>query len=137
MLQFTCFLIHSCNIDLNGSHHIFLLHEFMRWEFRNGVKQRRTTWQDGVLGTNCPIPPNSNWTYKFQMKDQIGTFNYFPSTKVHRAFGGFGAINIAQRSVISVPYHIPDAEFTLLVSDWFKNFSSHKVRESSHQERES
>ncbi|XP_021908147.1 L-ascorbate oxidase homolog [Carica papaya] len=85
----------------------------------NGVKQRRTSWQDGVLGTNCPIPPNSNWTYKFQLKDQIGTFTYFLSTLMHRASGGFGALNINQRSVISIPYPTPDGDFTLLVSDWF------------------
>ncbi|KAJ4849482.1 hypothetical protein Tsubulata_030297 [Turnera subulata] len=91
----------------------------------NGVKQRRTSWQDGVLGTNCPIPPNSNWTYKFQTKDQIGTFNYFPSTALHRAAGGFGGFNVIQRSVISVPYPVPEAEFTLLVGDWYK--TDHKV----------
>ncbi|KAF2295153.1 hypothetical protein GH714_031739 [Hevea brasiliensis] len=51
----------------------------------NGIKQRKNSWQDGVLGTNCPIPPNSNYTYKFQTKDQIGTFTYFPSTLLHRA----------------------------------------------------
>lgn len=78
-----------------------------------------------MLGTNCPIPPNSNWTYKFQTKDQIGTFTYFPSTKLHRAVGGFGGFNIAQRSVISIPYPIPDGEFTLLIGDWYK--SNHKV----------
>ncbi|XP_059641158.1 L-ascorbate oxidase homolog [Cornus florida] len=91
----------------------------------NGVKQRKTSWQDGVLGTNCPIPPNSNWTYKMQVKDQIGTYTYFPSTLMHRAAGGFGGLNIASRSVISVPYPKPAEEFTLLVSDWFK--SDHKV----------
>ncbi|MED6218548.1 hypothetical protein PIB30_027622 [Stylosanthes scabra] len=91
----------------------------------NGIKQRRTSWQDGVLGTNCPIPPKSNWTYKFQLKDQIGTYTYFPSTKLHRAAGGFGALNIAQRSVIDIPYPAPDAEFTLLVGDWYK--TNHKV----------
>ncbi|KAF3438896.1 hypothetical protein FNV43_RR17171 [Rhamnella rubrinervis] len=91
----------------------------------NGVKQRKTPWQDGVLGTNCPIPPNTNWTYKFQTKDQIGTFNYFPSTILHRLAGGFGAFNVAQRSVISIPYPIPVGEFTLLIGDWFK--TDHKV----------
>ncbi|XLU41649.1 hypothetical protein S245_036463, partial [Arachis hypogaea] len=91
----------------------------------NGIKQRRTSWEDGVLGTNCPIPPKSNWTYKFQLKDQIGTYTYFPSTKLHKAAGGFGALNIAQRSVISIPYPAPDAEFTLLVGDWYK--TNHKV----------
>ncbi|KAK3222892.1 hypothetical protein Dsin_009917 [Dipteronia sinensis] len=91
----------------------------------NGIKQRRTSWQDGVLGTNCPIPPNSNWTYKFQLKDQIGTYTYFPSTLLHRAVGGFGAINVAARSVIAIPYQIPDAECTFLVSDWYN--ASHKA----------
>ncbi|KAK9948791.1 hypothetical protein M0R45_004353 [Rubus argutus] len=85
----------------------------------NGIKQRKTTWQDGVLGTNCPIPPNTSWRYKFQTKDQIGTFTYFPSTKLHRAAGGFGGFNVAQRSVIAVPYPIPTGEFTVLVGDWY------------------
>ncbi|KAJ0040819.1 hypothetical protein Pint_28127 [Pistacia integerrima] len=93
----------------------------------NGVKQRRTSWQDGVLGTNCPIPQNTNWTYKFQLKDQVGTYNYFPSTQMHRVFGGYGALNIAARSVISIPYPIPAQEFTILVSDWYKNFGDHKA----------
>lgn len=78
-----------------------------------------------MLGTNCPIPPNSNWTYQFQAKDQIGTFFYFPSTKLHRAAGGFGGFNIVQRSVIPIPYPQPDGEFTLLVGDWYK--TDHKV----------
>ncbi|KAI4314927.1 hypothetical protein L6164_027787 [Bauhinia variegata] len=91
----------------------------------NGIKQRRTSWQDGVLGTNCPIPPNTNWTYKFQLKDQIGTYTYFPSTKLHKAAGGFGGLNIAQRSVITIPYPQPAGEFTLLVGDWYK--TNHKV----------
>ncbi|XP_050366896.1 L-ascorbate oxidase homolog [Argentina anserina] len=91
----------------------------------NGIKQRKSVWQDGVLGTNCPIPPNTSWRYKFQTKDQIGTFSYFPSTKLHRAAGGFGGFNVAHRSVIPVPYPIPAEEFTVLVGDWYK--TSHKV----------
>ncbi|PHT56939.1 L-ascorbate oxidase -like protein [Capsicum baccatum] len=91
----------------------------------NGIKQRKNSWQDGVLGTNCPIPPNSNYTYKFQTKDQIGSYTYFPSTQLHRAVGGFGALNVYARSVIAVPYAKPAGDFTLLIGDWFK--SSHKV----------
>ncbi|CAH1417465.1 unnamed protein product [Lactuca virosa] len=91
----------------------------------NGIKQRKESWQDGVLGTNCPIPPKTNWTYHMQVKDQIGTFSYFPSTAMHRAVGGFGGFNIQARPVIFVPYLKPVAEFTLLVSDWWK--SDHKT----------
>ena len=92
---------------------------------RNGIKQRKNSWQDGVLGTNCPIPPNSNYTYKFQAKDQIGSYTYFPSTLMHRAAGGFGALNIYHRSVIPIPYPNPDGDFTLLLGDWYK--TNHKV----------
>ncbi|XP_061363417.1 L-ascorbate oxidase homolog [Gastrolobium bilobum] len=91
----------------------------------NGINLRRMSWQDGVLGTNCPIPPNTNWTYQFQVKDQIGTYTYFPSTKIHKAAGGFGGFNIAQRIVIPIPYPAPDGEFTLLIGDWYK--TNHKV----------
>lgn len=95
---------------------------------RNGIKQRKNSWQDGVLGTNCPIPPNSNYTYKFQTKDQIGTFTYFPSTLFHKAAGGFGAINVYERPRIPIPFPDPAGDFTLLVGDWYK--TSHKVRKN-------
>ncbi|KAF7809796.1 L-ascorbate oxidase-like protein [Senna tora] len=91
----------------------------------NGIKQRKNSWQDGVLGTNCPIPPNSNYTYKFQTKDQIGSYSYFPSTLIHRAAGGFGGLNVYHRSVIPIPYPNPDGDFTLLVGDWYK--TNHKT----------
>ncbi|GJN24309.1 hypothetical protein PR202_gb12044 [Eleusine coracana subsp. coracana] len=86
----------------------------------NGIKQRKNSWQDGVAGTNCPIPPGGNYTYKFQSKDQIGTFTYFPSLAMHRAAGGFGAFNVYQRPAIPVPYPLPAGDFTLLVGDWYK-----------------
>ncbi|KAJ1419100.1 Multicopper oxidase, type 1 [Sesbania bispinosa] len=95
----------------------------------NGIKQRKNSWQDGVLGTNCPIPPNSNYTYKFQTKDQIGTYTYFPSTKLHKASGGFGGLNVYHRSVIPIPYPNPDGDFTLLIGDWYK--TSHKILSQS------
>ncbi|XP_008792598.2 L-ascorbate oxidase homolog [Phoenix dactylifera] len=91
----------------------------------NGIKQRKNSWQDGVLGTNCPIPPGSNYTYKFQTKDQIGSFTYFLSTGMQRAAGGFGALNVYQRPQIPVPYAKPDGDFSLLVGDWYK--AGHKA----------
>lgn len=91
----------------------------------NGIKQRKNSWQDGVLGTNCPVPPNSNYTYKFQAKDQIGSFTYFPSTLMHKTAGAFGALNVWQRSVIPIPYPKPVGDFTLLIGDWYKY--NHKV----------
>ena len=87
---------------------------------RNGVQQRRNSWQDGVYGTNCPIPPGQNFTYVLQVKDQIGSYFYFPSLAFHKAAGGYGGIKIASRSVIPVPFPPPAGDFTVLVGDWFK-----------------
>lgn len=92
----------------------------------NGIKQRKNSWQDGVVGTNCPIPPNANFTYKFQTKDQIGSYTYFPSTSMHRAAGGYGAINVYERPKIPIPFPNPEGDFTLLIGDWYKS-TSHKT----------
>ncbi|KVI03770.1 Cupredoxin [Cynara cardunculus var. scolymus] len=77
-------------------------HQFgpKKFVWRNGLQHRRNSWQDGVLGTNCPIPAGWNWTYVFQVKDQIGSFFYFPSTNFQRAAGGYGGIIINNRDVI-------------------------------------
>ncbi|PON53825.1 Copper-resistance protein [Parasponia andersonii] len=84
-----------------------------------GVQQRRSSWQDGVLGTNCPIPPKWNWTYNFQVKDQIGSFFYFPSLHFQRASGGFGGFTINNRAIIPIPFDTPDGDITILIGDWY------------------
>ncbi|CAL1386091.1 unnamed protein product [Linum trigynum] len=85
----------------------------------SGVQQRKNSWQDGVLGTNCPIPPGSNYTYHFQVKDQIGSFMYYPSTAMHKAAGGFGGLHINSRLLIPVPYPDPEDDYTVIINDWY------------------
>jgi hypothetical protein len=104
---------------------IFLTQFYVK-STRNGIQQRKNCWQDGVLGTDCPIPPGWNWTYSFQVKDQIGSFFYFPPLTMQRAAGGFGGITVNNRAVISVPFDTPDGDITLLIGDWYK--SNHTVR---------
>ncbi|ONK74942.1 uncharacterized protein A4U43_C03F11690 [Asparagus officinalis] len=86
----------------------------------NGLLQRKNSWEDGVAGTNCPIPPRRNFTYILQVKDQIGSYFYFPSLAFHKAAGGFGGIRILSRPRIPVPFPPPAGDFTLLVGDWYK-----------------
>lgn len=93
--------------------------------YRNGIQQRLNSWQDGVSGTNYPIEPGKNWTYVFQVKDQVGTFFYFPSINFQKAGGGFGPIRVNNHDVISVPFPKPEAEFDLLIGDWYQ--TSYKV----------
>ncbi|KAF7140204.1 hypothetical protein RHSIM_Rhsim06G0020900 [Rhododendron simsii] len=85
----------------------------------NGVQMRRNSWQDGVQGTNCPILPGQNWTYSFQVKDQIGSFFYFPSLLLQNAAGGYGPIRVNNREIIAVPFPQPRAEFDVLIGDWY------------------
>ncbi|XP_014499783.1 monocopper oxidase-like protein SKS1 [Vigna radiata var. radiata] len=84
-----------------------------------GVQMRRNSWQDGVLGTNCPIPSKWNWTYQFQVKDQIGSFFYFPSLNFQRASGGFGPFVINNREVIPIPFAQPDGDIFIIIGDWY------------------
>nr|GMC87311.1 monocopper oxidase-like protein SKU5 [Ipomoea batatas] len=88
----------------------------MHW---SGVQQRKSSWQDGVLGTNCPIPAKWNWTYQFQVKDQIGSFFYFPSLNFQRAAGGYGGFTINNRVIIPIPFDTPDGDITIMIGDWY------------------
>ncbi|OAY29021.1 L-ascorbate oxidase homolog [Manihot esculenta] len=94
----------------------------------SGIQQRKNSWQEGVLGTNCPILPGTNYTYRFQVKDQIGSFLYYPSTAFHRANGGFGGLHINSRLLIPVPYPDPEDDYTVIINDWFTK--SHKTLRS-------
>ncbi|KAF3674298.1 L-ascorbate oxidase -like protein [Capsicum annuum] len=91
----------------------------------NGLQQRKNSFEDGVYGTTCPIPPGKNFTYIMQVKDQIGSFFYFPSLQFHKAAGGFGGIRILSRPRIPVPFPEPAGDFTILIGDWYK--TDHKV----------
>ncbi|WCJ39957.1 SKU5 similar 5 [Euphorbia peplus] len=85
----------------------------------NGIQQRKNSYQDGVHGTTCPIPPGKNFTYTLQVKDQIGSFFYFPSLAFHKAAGGFGAIRVLSRPRIPVPFPDPADDLTVLIGDWY------------------
>ena len=93
---------------------------------RSGLQQRRNSFEDGVAGTTCPIPPGANFTYIMQAKDQIGTYYYFPSLAFHKAAGGFGGIRVLSRPQIPVPFPPPAADYTALIGDWYR--ANHTVR---------
>ncbi|GJR00766.1 L-ascorbate oxidase [Tanacetum coccineum] len=86
----------------------------------NGLQHRRNSWQDGTIGTTCPIPPGKNFTYMLQAKDQIGSFFYFPSLGLQKAAGGYGGIKIYSRPRIPVPFPFPAGDHTVLAGDWYK-----------------
>ncbi|XP_052174196.1 L-ascorbate oxidase homolog [Diospyros lotus] len=85
----------------------------------SGIQQRKNSWQDGTPGTMCPIQPGSNFTYRFQVKDQIGSFFYFPTTALHRAVGGIGPLQVVSRELIPVPFDPPADDYYVLIGDWY------------------
>ncbi|WOK98822.1 L-ascorbate oxidase [Canna indica] len=85
----------------------------------NGVQMRKNSWNDGVRGTNCPIPAGKNWTYVMQVKDQIGSFFYFPSLAFQMAAGGYGPIRINNRIIIPIPFSLPYDDVDILIADWY------------------
>lgn len=87
---------------------------------RNGIQMRRNSWQDGAQETNCPIPAGGSWTYHFQVKDQIGSFFYYPTLFLQKAAGGYGPIRINNRvDVVPLPFGCPCGEFDVLIGDWY------------------
>ncbi|RZC82676.1 hypothetical protein C5167_045461 [Papaver somniferum] len=94
----------------------------------NGIQHRKNSWQDGMPGTTCPIQPGTNYTYHFQVKDQIGSYFYFPSTAFHKAAGGFGGLRVNSRLLIPVPFADPEDDYTVLIGDWYT--TDHKALRS-------
>ncbi|KAL3616393.1 hypothetical protein CASFOL_039783 [Castilleja foliolosa] len=93
-----------------------------------GIQQRKNSWVDGTPGTMCPILPGTNYTYKFQVKDQIGSYLYFPTTALHRASGGIGLLQVHSRELIPVPFDNPAAEHAVILGDWYNK--GHKSLQS-------
>lgn len=85
----------------------------------HGIQQRKNSWQEGLPGTSCPIAPGTNYTYHFQVKDQIGSYYYYPSMALHKAAGGYGSIRIHSRALIPIPFPDPEAEFSVMIGDWY------------------
>ncbi|GMH07611.1 hypothetical protein Nepgr_009451 [Nepenthes gracilis] len=85
----------------------------------SGIQQRKNSWQDGMPGTMCPIQPGQNYTYHFQVKDQIGSYYYYPTTNFQKAAGGFGGLRVNSRLLIPVPFADPEDDYTVLIGDWY------------------
>ncbi|RID49772.1 hypothetical protein BRARA_H00550 [Brassica rapa] len=56
----------------------------LTWPWPPGIQMRRNLWQDGLLGTHFPIPLRWNFTYQFQVEDQIGSLTAKWYTQYHK-----------------------------------------------------
>ncbi|XP_040248974.1 laccase-19 isoform X2 [Aegilops tauschii subsp. strangulata] len=96
----------------------------------HGVKQRLTCWADGAgMITQCPIQPNTTFTYRFDVSGQEGTLWWHSHVSALRATL-HGIIVIRPRSG-TYPFPKPDVEVPVIIGEWWqrdlikvdKNFS--------------
>uniref|UniRef100_A0A0S1MJA6 Multicopper-oxidase laccase-like protein n=1 Tax=Phakopsora pachyrhizi TaxID=170000 RepID=A0A0S1MJA6_PHAPC len=91
----------------------------------HGIYQNGTNWEDGVTGiTQCPIPPHGGqYTYKFKITEQFGTFWYHAHQQNFMADGISGPFivhSIRDPLKRSVDF---DQEVVLFLADWYHNTS--------------
>lgn len=84
---------------------------------RHGVFQLLSGWADGPeYVTQCPIPPNQSYTYRFNITRQEGTLWWHAHVQWLRATV-YGALVIRPRSGRSYPFPKPHREFPILLGE--------------------
>ncbi|KAF2295428.1 hypothetical protein GH714_032902 [Hevea brasiliensis] len=87
--------------------------------FMNGIEQRLNSWQDGVSGTNCPIQTWEKLDLSVSVEGPNWELFLLPFSLFQKSGGGFGPIRVYNRIIISVPFPKPEAEYDLLIGDWY------------------
>ena len=79
----------------------------------------QAAWMDGAAYlTQCPISPGANFTYRFLVNEQPGTYIWHDHATASRANGLQGALIVRVPSTIRQPYGKIAAEHVFLLSDW-------------------
>ncbi|KAF2021768.1 multicopper oxidase [Aaosphaeria arxii CBS 175.79] len=91
----------------------------------HGLFQNGTNWMDGTVGvTQCPIAPGRDFTYRFNVSRQTGTYWYHSHMSMQASDGVVGPIVIHSRKEEELQ-KIPYAEDrVVLVSDHYYDLSS-------------
>ncbi|KAK3162483.1 hypothetical protein QOZ80_1BG0090060 [Eleusine coracana subsp. coracana] len=85
----------------------------------HGVLQLLTPWADGPsMVTQCPIQPNSSFTYRFSVPGQEGTLWWHAHASFLRATV-YGAFIIRPRAGNSYPFPAPDKEVPIVLGEWW------------------
>ncbi|KAL6533069.1 high-affinity glucose transporter [Orobanche minor] len=97
----------------------------------HGVRQIRTGWADGPeFVTQCPIRPGGNYTYKFTIQGQEGTFWWHAHSSWLRATV-YGALVVRPKEGDLYPFPKPKRETTLLLGEWWNANPIDVVRQAS------
>ncbi|BAD81780.1 laccase LAC5-4-like protein [Oryza sativa Japonica Group] len=97
---------------INGSPYNLTIH----W---HGILQLLTPWADGPsMVTQCPIQPNSSYTYRFNVTGQEGTLWWHAHSSFLRATV-YGALIIRPRNGSAYPFPAPDQEVPIVLGEWW------------------
>ncbi|TVU36495.1 hypothetical protein EJB05_18431 [Eragrostis curvula] len=85
----------------------------------HGVLQLLTPWADGPsMVSQCPIQPNSSYTYRFSVPGQEGTLWWHAHSSFLRATV-YGAFIVRPRPGNSYPFPAPDKEVPIVLGEWW------------------
>ncbi|XP_062197600.1 laccase-15-like isoform X2 [Phragmites australis] len=86
----------------------------------HGVKQRLNCWADGVpMITQCPILPNHNFTYRFDVTGQEGTLWWHAHVSSLRATLHGAFIIRPRHGASSYPFPKPHREIPIIIGEWW------------------
>ncbi|KZV76730.1 multicopper oxidase [Peniophora sp. CONT] len=91
----------------------------------HGIDQLHSNWADGVDSvTQCPIIPGHSFQYKFNVKEQAGTFWYHShyANQYCEALRGVFVV-YDPRDPHAALYDVDDESTVLTLSDWYHYFS--------------
>ncbi|KAF2911856.1 laccase-20 isoform X3 [Oryza sativa Japonica Group] len=85
----------------------------------HGVRQLRSCWADGAgFITECPIPPGSERTYRFNVTDQVGTLWWHAHVTCLRSTIN-GAFIIRPRDG-KYPFPTPVKDVPIIIGEWWE-----------------
>ncbi|KAG6007274.1 hypothetical protein E4U21_006192 [Claviceps maximensis] len=91
----------------------------------HGLFQNGTNFMDGTVGvTQCPIAPNSNFTYKFDVRRQSGTYWYHAHHSAQAADGLVGPVVVHSRSERTAQELDYATDRIIMVQDHYHNTTS-------------
>jgi len=91
----------------------------------HGIWQTGTPWMDGVTGvTQCPMPAKSSFTYRFNVRNQFGTFWYHAHARNLAIDGIAGPLIVHSPRDPLVRGKTYDNDIILFISDWYHNTST-------------
>ncbi|KAG9121221.1 laccase, multicopper oxidase, benzenediol:oxygen oxidorectuctase, partial [Ceratobasidium sp. 392] len=95
----------------------------------HGLFQNGTAWMDGPAGiTQCPIPADGSFQYKFKIENQYGTYWWHAHAGAQLSDGVHGALIVhSVHDPLKRGKHY-DFDQILIMNDWYHNTSAEIVK---------